>query len=286
MLKKNLLNLFLFVFVIALSYLVIDSEPENNLLDRLSTINPDTINTIDIQHNAHHSQLNKQTGNSKQAWIFTSPINIDANPFRISSLLKILNAPIHAKYKTSELNLEKIGLSKPATQIKFDSQLIQFGAINPLNDLRFILYNDYVYLIEDVYSPLIRSSFTTLVALELLPEDSHLRKLALLTQTIEKDSSGNWKSQTPLPADTIVETVNKWKHHQAFAVHEYLARPALGEVSIFLENKNEPITFKVTDTDPWLILARPELNIEYHLDLDVYNSLLNPLAPDEATPQI
>jgi len=286
MLKKNLLNLFLLIFVAVLTYLVINSEPENKLLDRLSTINPNTINSISIQHNAHRSQLNKQQDEKTDYWQFIAPVKIDGNPFRISSLLQLLNAPIHSKYKLSEVNLDDIGLSKPSTQIKFDSHLIQFGTINPLNDLRFILYNDNVYLIEDVYSPLIRSNFTTLAALELLPRDSKLQKLVLLNQTIEKNNTGKWKSKPALASDTIVETVQKWQQHQAFAVHEYLERPALGEVSIFLEDKNEPIIFKITDTDPWLILARPELKIEYHLDLDVYNTLLSPLDPDDENSKI
>ena len=294
MLKKNLLNLFLLIVVAALAYLVIHTEPENNLLERLTNINPNSINSITIQHRSHHSHLQKNNKGNTPYWQFTQPEKINANSFRISSLLKLLNAPIHAKFNKKDVDLDKIGLGKinsgkiapgntdsseATTQIKFDSHLIQFGSINPLNGLRFILYNNHVYLIEDVYSPLIRSSFTTLVALELLPKDSELQKLVLLKQTLEKDDAGQWKSSTPLTADTIIKTVQTWQHHQAFAVHDYLKRPALGEVSIFLENTKTPIIYKITDTDPWLILARPELNIEYHLDLDVYNALLSPLDP-------
>ena len=283
MLKKNLLNLFLLVFVVVLAYLVINSESENNFLDRLSDINPASIKTISIRHQTYQSHLEKQEKIHDQYWQFTQPINIDANSFRISSLLKLLNAPVHAKYSLAEISLEQSGLNNPTTLIQFDSHLIQFGGINPLNGLRFILYKSKIYLIEDVYSPLIRSNFTTLAALELLPRNSKINKLVLLNQTIKKDNQGRWQSEPPLNADTIIESIQSWQQHQAFAVHEYLKRDSLGQVQIFLENKPYPITFQITDTEPWLIIARPDLKIEYHLDLDVYNKLINPLDPNAET---
>ena len=287
MLKKNLLNLFLLCLFGLLSFLVINTEPENNLLDPLTTLSPDTVSEITIKHKQYMSHLSRSADDNN--WHFTKPININANKFRISSVLKLLTAPVHGHYPLTDIDLEKTGLSKPATTITLDHHRIAFGIINPLNNLRYVLYNKQVYLIEDVYSPLLSSHFTTLVSLELLPGDSKIYKLVLPHQEIFKDEKNLWKSTQALNSDKIIQTIQAWQNHQAFAVHQYLPRPSLGTIKVFLEpvekstdqHNSSFVEFQVTDTDPWLILARPDLKIEYHLDLDNYNTLIEPLADED-----
>jgi len=54
-----------------------------------------------------------------------------------------------------------------------------------------------------------------------------------------------------------------------------MQRKSLGDVFIYL--KDQPIiNYVITDTDPWLILARPELDLEYHLDIEAYKNLITP----------
>jgi len=50
----------------------------------------------------------------------------------------------------------------------------------------------------------------------------------------------------------------------------------LGEIFIYRNNPDEIITYQITDTDPWLILARPEIGLEYHLDAEAYVTLIAP----------
>ena len=55
-----------------------------------------------------------------------------------------------------------------------------------------------------------------------------------------------------------------------------MPRESLGDISVHLAGVAEPISFQVTDTDPWLIIARPDLDIEYHFNLEFYDRLLKP----------
>lgn len=283
MLKKTLLNLVLFGIVIILIYFVSHTKKENNLLATLTKIKPDTISQIIIQHNKHKSVLIKKYDHGKAIWKFTQPIIIGANSFRIRSLLRLLNAPVQAHYTSSEISLRKIGLKNSPTSIQFNHHLIQFGIINPINHLRYILYNNNVYLIEDVYFPLINSNFSTLVAMELLPHNSDIEKLVLPHLTIDKNSRGLWQSNVDLPADTIIRTVQQWKTFQAFGVHQYMQRASLGKIQVYLKSEKKPITFQISDIRPWVILARPELNLEYHLDIKANNLLINPAQPTPAS---
>lgn len=280
MLKKNLLNLFLLITVILLILSVFFSKKKDNLLPLLTNINPDSITKIIIRHNNHESLIRKRTENGKSYWQFTQPIKVGANGFRLQSLLALINAPVHAHYQISDINPEKIGLKKSSNSVQFNGEKIVFGIINPINHLRYILYKQQIYLIQDVYFPLINSDFSTLVSMNLLPHNSKIQKLVLLNQQIEKNASGLWKSSIDLPADTIVNILQKWRIVQAFGVHRYMRRQSLGKIKVYLKSSPSPITFQVTSIKPWVILARHDLGLEYHLNKGAYNLLIKPVKTD------
>jgi len=272
MLKKNILNLVLLIFVAALASIIYFSEEKSTELNKLSSTNVTDIKAITIQHNQTTTRLIKK---SDGHWQITQPVSIAANDFRIKSILKLVNAPVHKQYSTDEIDLKKIGLGKPDTTIKFDDEEIAFGMTNPATNLRYVKKGDAIYTIEDVYYPLLSSSFGTLVSLKLLPANSEITKLILINQTISKDEKGLWQSNIDISADNINKTIEHWKDDQAFGIHSYMQRKSLGEVFVYLKEQ-EPISFIITDTDPWLILARPELGLEYHLDIEAYNNLITP----------
>jgi len=278
--KLNILNLVLFIVVISLAFIIYFSEEESTRLELLTDIKPNDVNSIQIYHNNHSTSISRL---DDTRWQITQPVSIAANNFRISSILKLINAPVHNKYTVSEIDLDKIGLAKPVTEVRFDETAIAFGTINPATDLRYVRMNDTIYTIEDVYYPLVSSHFSTLVSLNLLPAGSSIEKLVLSKQTISKDENGLWQSDADISADNIVRTLDHWKHNQAFGAHEFLQRGELGEVSIYLKNQPQPVRYIISDTDPWLILARPELGLEYHLETEAYDQLISPSDSDTRT---
>ncbi len=272
MLKKNILNLVLLLFVFTLAAIIYFSEEKNNELEKLSSSEISKIHTISIQHNKNITKLSRQPDDH---WQITQPIAIAANDFRIKSILKLINAPVHRQYSADEINLKKIGLDKPDTVIQLNNERIAFGITNPATGLRYIKKDHHIYTIEDVYYPLLSSSFGALVSLNLLPADSKITKLILLNQTISKNNKDRWQSNITISADNINKVIEHWQHDQAFGIHSYMQRDSLGEVFVYLKDQ-PPVSFLITDTDPWLILARPEIGLEYHLDLKAYNNLISP----------
>ena len=272
--KLNILNLVLFIVVISLAFIIYFSEEQNTRLPTLTELDPNTIKLIKIQHNKNSTLIRKQ---GDKQWQITLPVSVAANNFRISSLLELVIAPVHSQYALAEIDLVKIGLENPATSIQLNDTIISFGTINEATQLRYVLLNKSVYTIEDVYYPLISSHFSTLVSLDLLPVNSNIEKLVLTNQTIAKDDQGLWQSNIAMSADNIVKTIDHWQHDQAFGIHEYLRREELGEVFIYLKDVAQPINYLITDIEPWLILARPEIGLEYHLDIKFHDQLLNPV---------
>jgi hypothetical protein len=271
--KTNTLNLLLLVIVIGLAFIIYNSEQPDNQLQRLTTIDANTVEDIHIQHNTNSTRLSRL---NQDRWSIIEPVIIEANNFRLSSLLKLINAPVHSQYSTDEIDLSAVGLNNSSTRIHFDDTEIIFGVINPATNLRYVMMGGSVFTIEDVFYPLISSHFGTLVSFDLLPDASVIEKLVLPKQTLERDEKGLWRSTIDSDSDSIVKTVQHWKDDQAFGVHEYLQRKDLGKISVYLKDRTEPVTFLITDTDPWLILTRPELGIEYHLDIKSYERLIEP----------
>lgn len=273
MYKNNILNLVLFLVVISLASIIYFSEEASTELDRLSALNVADITSINIIHNTNTTTITKQADGH---WQIMQPVNIAANDFRINSVLELVNAPVHSRYPVDEMNLANIGLDKPVTTIELDELSIAFGIVNPATELRYLRLGDSIYTIEDAYYPLLSSHFGTLVSLNLLQKNSRIEKLILGNQTISRDDNGLWQSNIDISADRINETIEHWQDDQAFGVHSYMEREPLGEVFIYLDKQQQPVSFIITDTDPWLILARPEIGLEYHLNIEAYDKLIVP----------
>lgn len=272
--KKNLLNLVLLLIAATLAGIIYLSNEKNTDLARLTKVDANTIQKITISHNNNAVTIINKSADSR--WQLSNPVAIAANSFRISSMLKLLNAPIHNSYAGDAFDLNKTGLLTSKTKISFDEISIIFGITNPVTNLRFVQLGNTVYTIEDVYYPLLSSHFGTLVSLNLLPTNNVIDKLILANQTIDKNTSGLWQSNSDISADNINIAIEHWQSIQAFGVREYIERDELGEVFVFLEKQEKAIRFIITDTDPWLIIARPELGLEYHLDKGVYDKLIAP----------
>ena len=275
MLSRTLLNIALLILVALLAITVFtpgQNQQENQSGKVLAPLSPADVDRISIRHNQRQIELKKAEGN----WRMMKPVSIAANSFRIDTLLKMLENSSHASYPVSGLDLDKYGLKEVDTSISFNNSAIDFGIVNPVNGYRYVRSGNNVHLIDDHFYPLVSSQIGTLVARELLDRNAEIQKLQLPQHTIYRDDDGIWQSSDELDPDAINEVIHHWQNSQAFGVHNYMQRETLAEISVFLAGKDQPIRFFVTDTDPWLIIARPDLDIEYHFNLEFHDRLLQP----------
>lgn len=282
MLKSRiLLNLALLALVVILGLINYQLRYANDDEPRLSTLEADSINAIEIAHRDRYVVLKKIDGR----WRMTRPIHIAANTFRINSLLKLLNTPVHASYDIAQLDLAKFQLQPARTSIRVsdgsDEALIEFGSSNPVNRLRYVKAGERMYLIEDNFYPLVSSQIGTLISPKLLPDSVAITALHLPEVKLTRGNDGRWlvsPDDRNLSADDITAVVDAWLHGEAFGVHDYMQRDNLGSVEIRVKRgeADQSVRFVITDTEPWLILARPDLGIEYHLNSEHYDRLLRP----------
>lgn len=283
--SRSLLNIALFLVVVLLAVYIYDTdkkEQASSESEQLTQLSADEVTQISIQHNQRQIKLRREGGK----WHMLQPIDIAANSFRIDTLLNMLKTVSHAAYSTAELELDKYGLSEASTSISFNDITIDFGVVNPINNYRYVRINDTVHLIDDHFYPLLSSQTGTLVARELIDGDAIIDKLVLPQQTLYRDENNLWHSSDNTDPDAISETLHHWQHSQAFGVHNYMQRESLADISVYMAGNSEPIRFYVTDTDPWLIIARPELDIEYHFNLEFHDRLLKPGAIKESAEEL
>ncbi len=272
MLSRLLTNLILLVIVVTLGIFIYVSRDDDVVSHRLTGIDASTINRIGITHNGRTLELKKFDNH----WRMLKPIAVDANDFRIKSLLDLLSTESFSDYDATGLALKPLGLDQPETTIQYNDLLISFGIDNPVNHHRYVLVNNHVHMISDQFYPLISSQIGTLVSQNLLPRDAVITGMDLPDQTLRKSDIGWQSSDISVSTDAIEKTLDQWRHAQAFGVHTYNPRKSLGRIEVSIDSEDRPLVFEITDKDPWLIIARPDLSLEYHFNLELYDRLLQP----------
>lgn len=273
--SRSLVNLFLLLLLLAV-YVIFSTEDEAPPAERLTQLQLDEISLIHIPRNNNNDIVIEKISDDsgQEIWQMQQPYSIKAHDFRVNTLLKLSQLPLEKSWSVDDLDLADYGLEPPRARIQFNQQKIAFGKTSPLNHQRYLLHNNKISLHADETYPLVSAQPASLVDLNLLPQ-ADIISLNSSQLQLHQNDAGRWQSNQQLTADQIQTILQQWKNAQAFAVHAYMPRKQLGKISIQLAQQT--IEFEITDDDPWLILARPELGIEYHLDAALKNRLLGDL---------
>ena len=281
--SRTLANALLLLVLLGFIGFYISTKNKTLDIQRLTSLSLIEINRIQIPRNDKTDIiLHKNTSVAGEAiWHMVKPYTIKAHQFRVNTLLGLSQTPINESYNINTLRLQDYALDKPRARIIFNSSEISFGKNNPLNNKRYLKIDNKLALVNDEIYPLVSAQAATFVDLRLLP-DKQISALTLPDIKIQKTDTAHWKSASKtitnnaLSADQIQTLLDNWRSAQAFAVHRYMPRKKLGMIKITFDTGD--INFKLTDDDPWLILARPDLGIEYHLHSSLKQQLFGPFS--------
>jgi len=269
--SRILLNMGLFIFLALTLLFFIDKKNDDKNIQRLSSLSLEKIETIHIPRKNNTGILFIKNNNN--IWDMRKPYKIKAHQFRIKTLLKLTQTPVEKKLNTETLNLTDYALDPPRARIIFNTTEIAFGKTNPVNSKRYLLAENKMLMLLDQAYPLVSAQAASFVDLSLVPDNFELLKIQTPVADIKLRNDKTWESTGSifLNTDQIQTLIQNWKSAQAFAVHKYMPRNNLGELKI--SSKTKTLIFKITDDDPWLILALPDIGIEYHLDKPLKNTL-------------
>jgi len=266
--SRSLLNIGMVIFLTIFIIIFYSKQNTPDNIQKLSHLDIEEITRIKIRRSKDQDIIFLKENDG--LWYMKKPYSLKAHQFRITTLLSLTQTPVEKNYDASALDLSQYALDKPLAHIIFNNTEILFGKSNPLNNKRYFLAENKMALINDQIYPLASAQPSSFVDLSLLPEHFSITKIQTPAVSILLDNDNNWINaqeeavKAKLNVDQIQSLLQHWNKAQAFAVHKYLPRKKLGQIEI--SSKSQSLIFQITDNDPWLILALPELNIEYHLD--------------------
>lgn len=266
MTPRTLLNLGLLLLVILLGLVTLfepGKEPPAEL-PTLTSLQREDIHKIRIdRHDAESIVLEKEAGR----WHMTRPVKAGVDSYRINFILKLADARSLGSHSSTGKDLQRFGLEKPRLHVTLNDGLtLAFGNNTPLDFRRYLLLGDTIHLITDNFYYHLIGDFTTFIDTALLPPDSHIAGIELATLRLNR-IDGHWQVE-PEPehysADQAATLVEAWQHARALQLKTW--QGGKGEaITLHLTNRAEPLHFLITARSPELVLARPDLGIEYYL---------------------
>jgi hypothetical protein len=288
--NRWLVNLVLLIIASLLSLLVIFTpglekpapEPQP-----LTEYNAKQVKRIRIEvANKETIELSKD---AQGTWQITAPLTLEANEFRINSILELLATKHYKQLEASTVKLGELQLAPPKMKVSFDNLTLALGTTSPVDETqRYVQINQVVYLVTDTFYEFLAGEAVKFANLSILGKAPKITELQTPNYHLISEN-GTWKlsenkeENVDTGADTLNAVVDNWQHAQAISVNAYQESAQQGEVLVKLGERTLP--FQIISIAPEFILALPEKKVQYQLANHQVEKLLHlPIKKAAVTP--
>lgn len=242
--------------------------------DRPESISPLNINAVQRLRIERPDQPTIELERRDRDWRVIAPLQADAEDSRVESILLLPLSASAGRFSASGANLEEFGLEPPQLTITYDSETFIIGDTSPLDEeRRYVLYDDDIHLFDARLYQRLNAPLNYYVNPSLTPTDSELTGIRLPGGQLHK-SDGNWRAEPDNLTHTPAITAGAWQRARASYVKQHDDNDAAYDQSVSLEFAgHDPIRYRIVATDPQIILARPEQDLQYHLRADLLMDL-------------
>ncbi|MCO6413687.1 MAG: hypothetical protein J5I92_13190, partial [Thiogranum sp.] len=157
--SRWIINILLIVAVVILT-LVARYEPGIETPagpQTLTSLRVDQIQSIRVNRPLREDLLFSKTNNT---WAIDREPPVPADEFQVRALLRLAEQVAARSYPVEELELSRLALDPPYATVTLDGIEIDFGSLEPLQELRYTRVGDHVHLISDMYQHLIEADYT------------------------------------------------------------------------------------------------------------------------------
>ncbi len=272
--KRWLINYLLITLIIIFTWIGKNYPPQQPQMDNgnaITRLKAQDINSIKIETADSIVQLSKQGG----SWTINSPIQWFANNIAVERLATLATLEARSQIARSEIDLSTLGLSLPKAVVTLNQQSIYFGDSNRIGNRRYLLVEPNIYLVDDIHYPLISQGLGALLDRRLLPASLQLDGLQMSGLSLHYQQ-GQWVSDNPEhDPEALKQLVNQWQTKQASSIKPYdVSLTPLQKITANTKTSG-PIEFYLLSIKPEIIIARPDLNLQYHFPDHQYYELLS-----------
>ena len=204
--------------------------------------------------------------NDDNRWTMERGGSLPADDFKIRALARLAEQKPVRSYTAEEMNLADLQLEPPYASAIINDTSIEFGILEPINDLRYVRVTDQVHLIPDNHLQLMEAGFSQFIRPELFGETEHITSLELPELTVRKTDAG-WEAH---PAQAVSEStlgqfIDNWQRAKSLHIQPTDAVLDGEPVKVGLADSIPPIKLLIVARDPELILARPDFGVQYRM---------------------
>jgi hypothetical protein len=199
--------------------------------------------------------------------------NIDSND--------IVKIEVHLN--PAEVELARFELTDPVIAIKFNDYIFQLGNTDAIDQRRYVLFNNMINLVDDSLYQQLTTNAAFFADPKILPVNFDISAIDFPENRLELvDDQWQMHSLMDIHPDQLKRIIFNWNNASAISVAKYAA-PEIAASIIVSSARGDNITFEIVSTEPYLILGRKDLGIQYHLGSDEGENLLLPKTPDTNT---
>jgi hypothetical protein len=272
--RRWLINYFLLVLIIIFTWIGHKypiTEDQKFDRDAITRLKPQQVKSIRIETADGSIQLEK----NENRWFITSPFQWFADNIAVERIASLVSTKYHSKLPNNEIDISTLGLSIPKAVVTFNQKPVYFGTTNQIGSRRYLMIDSTVYLVDDIHYAFISNGSSGLIDKRLLPTGSGLKSLQFPDFTLNREASG-WVSNKPSQnSDRIQAVIKNWQSLQASSVETYNTGLTPLKKIIAEFDHAQSKEFFLLSIQPEIIIARPDLNLQYHFPEHLYYELLS-----------
>ena len=271
--QRNVLNMCLGLAALGLGAAVIFSQKKEEKGPPLTPFAAEAITHIRIDHpGSPVIELNKLG----TQWMLTAPVKAEADPFEVNGILSVGTLEAQTTLDPTQVALKELKLDPPQYTVTLNQQKLEFGGEEPIKYRRYIRTNGKIVLVSDPPSAALDADYSDLVVKNLLPAGADIQSIELPEFTIRKNADGKaWMlshGNDDTTSDAKQKLVDAWKN--ARALWNAAAPKDVQGDRVTVTTKTGAVEFIITQREPQLILARPDLGVSYTLSAELMKDML------------
>ena len=275
--QKRLLTILCLLIVVGILttfFILSDKQKVDDQKILLSKIEATSISQITIQR-ADKEDIVFQKKDSD--WFMVSSVKTRANMARINAILHLLQSRTFAQIDVTGSPLTTYQLDPATIVLRLDDHEFFFGATDPLDDRRYVMFNNTVHLLNDSLYHQLRQTPMFFVSTRLIPEKETISSIQFSDHLVTKVNQ-RWLLS---PVNDAISTeqldvlADAWGTGQAYKVRQYNAVDVLNKIIVKFRS-GHTAQFDMVSKTPNLILGRSDLALQYHLDKRIAELLFIP----------